>query len=528
MIMRKYIYIIICVLCNCGYYLSAQNISISDERRFNIKALQMLDDYETYTSMTSNEDRYRFISLFADKNMEIYNDLIGLSSKTVIKVTDYADLLNKKSKYPKIEIMNVRNHGITSVGTDWIMRLTFDKSISYTNACGVLLSSDDYYDNRSFKMDMQLAMNKETGICTIKSLSGDIESSKPMFDVEDYYIVNRESDYDDVVLCNGKTLEFNSFNQALVPNDYNFLFSDPDVSLRVSVDDITCRKLKLSYNPKHWRFQAHGEFSLGGFYKAEGDAGDLNLKSSATNFGLDLGYVFPSKSNVKFGIFSGIGFSQSKIDLSMDELIYSYDASGNADIDGDRYVRHYELSDVKSSISTTDLVVPVALDLDISVSPSISIFAQIGLKGYLNMSKKFSDISVNSYSYGIYPQYSNLRLDENWGYNDFGNGVFSENSMRKDSPEVNGFTCDLFGGLGCRVKLTGPLYLNVGANFQSGLNNYIENSSRINVSSSNLSEHSALITYTNSGGSVLRDLSEAYESYKRQSLNLNVGLMIKF
>ena len=526
--MRKYICIIICVLCNCGYCLNAQNISISGERQFNIKALQILDDYETYTSMTSNEDRYRFINLFADKNMEIYNDLIGLSSKNSIKVNDYADLLNKKSKFPKIEIRNVQNHGITSVETDWVMRLTFDKSISYTNACGVLLSSDEYYDDKDFKMDMQIAMNKETGICTIKSLSGNIESSKPRFDIDDYYIVNHESDYDDVVLCNGKVLEFNSFNQALVPNNYNFLFSDPDVSLRVRVDDETCRQLKLSYNPKHWRLQAHGELSLGGFYKTEGDVGDLDLKSSATNFGIDLGYVFPSKSNVKFGIFSGIGFSQSKIDLSMDELNYSYEAFGNADIDGDSYVRYYELSDIKSSISTTDLVVPVALDLDINVSQSISIYAQIGLKGYLNMSKKFSDISVNSYSYGIYPQYSNLRLDENWGYNDFGSGVFSENSMRKDNPEVNGFTFDLFGGLGCRVKLTGPLYLNIGANFQSGLNNYIENTSKINVSSSSLSEHNALITYTNSGGSVLRDLSEAYESYKRQSININVGLMIKF
>lgn len=526
--MRKYIYIIICVLCNCGYCLNAQNISINDERQFKIKALQMLDDYETYAAMTTSEDKYRFIGLFADRNTEIYNDLIGLSSKETINVTDYADLLSKKSRFPKIEIKNVKGTDIISDGTDWIMSLIFDKSISYANACGVLLSSDEYYDAQNFKLDMQLAMNKETGRCTIKSLSGSIDSSKPRFDIEDYYIVNHESNYDDVVLCNGKTLEFNSFKQAFVPRNYNFFFSDPDVLLKTSVEDEACRTLKLSYVPRHWRLQAHGEFSLGDFYKADGNAIDLNLKSSGTNFGLDVGYVFPSKSKVKFGIFSGLGFSLSKIDLSMDELNYSYDAYSNADIDGDNYSRHYELSDITSSISTTDLVIPIALDLDISVSRTMSIYAQAGLKGYFNLSKKFSNVSVKSYCYGIYPQYSNLRLDENWGYNDFGNVIFSDADMRKGSPNVNGFTVDLFGGLGCRVKITGPLYINIGANFQSSLNNYIDNTDKIQTSSYGVSESSALITYTNIDGSTLRDLSEAYESYKRQSLNLNVGLMIKF
>ena len=149
------------------------------------------------------------------------------------------------------------------------------------------------------------------------------------------------------------------------------------------------------------------------------------------------------------------------------------------------------------------------------------------------MSHKVESSEGSAYIYGIYPQYNNLRMDEHWGYNGFGNATFGASDLNNSELlDVSGFTADAFGSIGLRFNIPEtPLAVDLGVSYQIGLSNLIKANDTA-VSLDKVADSSHALVYNTLNGLTntehLRNLTESFTSVKRQALMFNIGLIFKF
>ena len=77
----------------------------------------------------------RFVRLFENEDIQIYNDLLGLSNKKTLSVKEYRSLMENSALSPNIEIQNVRKKAIYFENGYWKMDIMFEKEISYAKTC---------------------------------------------------------------------------------------------------------------------------------------------------------------------------------------------------------------------------------------------------------------------------------------------------------------------------------------------------------------------------------------------------------
>jgi len=508
----------------CTY---AQSIPVRTERDFSLKVYRMLDAYELSSSVNDEDTRANFIQLFSSSNLEIYNDLMGLSDAEYLSVDEYSKLLlsKVKSSATSVEIKNVRKGSIVDNGDAWMMPVSFEKEMIYSNNCGILLSNKDYYHN-DYHLEAVFMYDKSTHECKINKLDGGIITDVARFPVE-YDVFQQTSDRDKDVKVNGDSVSFNRYHQAIVPKNASVHYKDQDVVMKVVYDDPDCNLFHMKYTPKHWRVKPYVEFSMGDYFKSKEDVNSPlnNNINKETCFGLDLGYFFPSKGSVKVGMFAGIAFSKSKFGLTTDDFSYNYLAPSSADMDGDTYYRYYQLSNVEQSLKLTDLVVPFYFDFDFRFSHSFSLFLDLGIKAHFNLNKK-TVTSLTSDTHGVYPAYDNLLIAETW-LNNFGSHQLNESNSNPDL-KIN-TVVDAFAGVGFRMKIYGPISVEAGLRYQYGFMDYIKNDDEpLTLNSGSILESSAFVTYTVDGGEKVNDLTKAFSSVKHNALKLNVGLTYKF
>lgn len=527
----KLLFTVSAALAALSGFAQGTSSALTQERKFNLEAIRLLDAYEFNSTVRNNEAAGAFKSLFADPNQTIYNDLLGLSTAETLPIGQYVELLRGKAVSPVIKIKNVRKKSVTDNGDKMTMVLTFDKEMRYNNKCGAILSSKTYYEDNDYNMEMVISMDKATGEAVIESLTGSINSDVPRLD-ENFAIVELADPRDRFVTNNGERLRYNVFDQAFIPSPYKLKYPYEDANMKVVSDDQECNQLHFKYNPIRWSVRPYVSIPIGNAYdvrKSE-DMGLLDVTNSGMEFGLDIGYTVPTKKAVRFSIFTGVGFSSGKVDMNMSNYNYHYNANSNADMDGDTYTRYYELGGISQSLSLKHLFVPLYFDLDFRLHRRVSLYLQAGAKAYFNMGSK-SDYNIGRiYSYGIYPQYQDLFMADSW-LNNFGESSFNSNNV--DNIEFNSVSIDAFGGAGFRVFLVGPLSLEAGVTYQFGVTDVVStnNDQVTDFSFSNnqsISPSNALISYTVSGGTQVRNLTDYTGSFKRTGLKVKIGLILKF
>lgn len=497
-----------------------ESLPIALERGFLLNALRLIENYDNYSDMTDYEEASNFLDLFGSDSLMIYNDLLGFSEKDAITVREYANLLVQRGHSPKIDVKNITHGNVYSDNESWLVDINFDKSLLYTDVNGVLLSSKEYYEGADHKIKVTVAMDKLNGRIYIKSLDGRIDSDIERLP-ENYAVVQYTSPRDREVMCNGKKMVFNSFDQALIPGNPKFTYSDDDANMTIIKKQDAGEFYSFKFRPTHWRVKPRVEIALGDFY----DFGDGGKGGSSINFGVDVGYIFPSPGRIKFGVFLGVALSSSSMDFSMGGLDYSYQTSGGvADVDGDDYVRHYKFSRVEQSVKVLDFIIPAYFDIDFRAARTYSIYLQAGFKNHMNLSSKTNDVKAVADIWGVYPQYGNLVIDGPWGddnsvnYNNFGKGR-EFNSVSDTERPLKPFTVDAFCGFGVRVKLTGRILLDIGANYQFSF---------MQINEGTVSGAEELVSYTVNEGEKLGSLFNSYEKVFRRAFNVNAGVMYKF
>ena len=502
-------------------------ITAKKEREFNLKVWNIIRKYESNADLSTEAGKKKvsdFRALFNNGEVLLYNDLLGLSTEKRLTVTKYIELMTRQAESVECIIRNVNFGEITENASFLYRKVTFDKELSYFNECGVSLSSYNYY-GKDYNEEMVLAMNKSTGECHVLEISGGIKSKKKPLGKE-FFVIRNTSEHDKHILANSKSLQFDSMKQAFYEEIPTLVYKDENVKVSLEYDGGCNNIASIMYNPIRLRLKPRFSFSLGNYYSADTYGGKIDVKSSGMEFGLDFGYVLPSKTNSKLGAYLGAALSTSNASLSVENLAYSYNVmSSNADVDGDTYVRHYEFSKIEQQLSIKSIVVPAYFDYEYIASKRFTVYAQFGAKMYFNLLASTSGTRAEAFIYGVYPQYDNLHIGEPY-LNGFGQKSFNEADFEKCTPNISKFNYDLFTSLGFKVSLSKRIYLDISASFQEEFGKTLIKKSMTNYKEGTLSMATTPASYTVKGGEVLRNPVDAID-LKRHFWSMNIGLIFK-
>lgn len=505
-----------------------------DRRAALLSALTLVEEYERKSKITNSKSADTFVKMFVDKKTPIFNDLMGLSEEKKLSVEQYAKLQSESVKLPSITIKNVKKKSVNFDGQKWYVDCTFDKEVSYYDKFGIRLSSNLLY-KKDYKMTIKIVYDPASGLSKIETVEGELDA-RP---ISTSYKALQASDVrDNLLRYDGELVSFNSFEQMFFPYGLNFKkleYKDADVTAVVQEDN--AHMFHMKYKARRWRISPYFNATIGDYYSITTTDGSINTKTSGSEMGIDVGYTIPSQSKLKFSVNMGIGYASSNVKLSTEGYNFSYTAPGSADVDGDSYQRHYEFNGASEEFRSTFFTIPLYLDVEYNFSRVVSAYVQLGIKNYMKISAELSDYSASNYVYGIYsdPRYGNLRLDEHWGYNNFGHHSYTKDDVTDPTISVNSFSMDFFGGLGLRIKPFRklPLALDLGMQYQSTLlDMWNKDSNGINLT--NPTEQTSLFSYkvvnapNSTKGETVRMLNNGISKISRSHLAIKVGLVYKF
>ena len=513
--------------------LYAQKPTTPLERKIIEKALDNFEMYKSCITIADDETKSYFLDLFKNKSVPVYNDLLGITNKSDLNVSDYLDEQKLNMVSPIIRICNVKRDRIWEDNGKWLVQLSFDKSLSFQNQCGINFNTLDFYGTM-FRETMILSYDNTDQICRIESITGKIDSDRILPD--DYCILDSTSVRDTKVVYKHRDgtrepVNFNSFGQMLLTSgsDKNqFTYPDNDVHVRTNYKP-ECHLMTLSYKSSHWRIKPHFDLGLGKALSVENESLYNSVSSKSLSFGVDAGYIFPTKGKFKIGVFLGLGYSSTNLDLALQTSRFSFYTS--QDIDGDSYERIYENINFSQSTKISEFSIPVYADFDWRFSRWVSLYFDVGLKLNMNISTKVSDFAGSVENiYGIYPDYGDLRLDYQWGYNGFTQNLTltKDNLCDGEYMNIKKFAPDLLVGAGFRINIPRtPLALDLGLGYQKSIGDIITG-----TDSPNLSQYSDNMIYNEMFGEQstehVHNLIEKSGAISRGFLKLNLGVLIKF
>lgn len=500
----------------------AQQSNIAKQRLIVDEAISTIEDYESFATISDEEIRYFFEDLFVDENVKVYNDLLGVSTAESLSVKEYCQKMSEDLRNKKVTIKNIKKEKIWNENDSWKIKFSFDKTLSYVNKCGTYISSNDFYD-KEYHLLVTLVYDEQQEKCKIESITGSVDSSKKLS--ADFYTFRTEDKRDYQLAYRNNKLSFNSYGQAILDGPFAktaFHYADPDVVLMPIVEE-ECKSVSMKYKERKLRIKLHYDLELGNFWEIGGKESLNDTKTTMSSFGVDFGYVFPSKSKVKIGMFTGLNLSLATIKMSYQNEDYSY--SSSADVDGDSYIRHYEKLLLDQNAKLTEFGIPIYADMNVKFNRLLSLYIDLGIKFNYSISHKVNELEGEAYIYGIYPQYNDLRMDEHWGYNGFGHNIFSNlNLDNTNLTNMRDLNVDALGGAGLRFSIPRTaLSLDFGIAYQLGLMNLLKSESDNGITQ---------IVYNSitDGASTehVGSLFDFFSNIKKRALNFNIGLIYNF
>ena len=516
-------------LCCIIAELSAQQQSnIAQQRRVLDEAISTIEDYESFATISDEETQYNFVNLFTDENALVYNDLLGISSVREMPVSEYSKLLTNGLRSKQVLIKNMNKDRLWNDNGVWKVTISFDKSVSYNNACGIHFSSDEFY-SQDYRMEATMVYNESVGKCKIEKITGNINSNKQF--PEHFFVFESQDKRDNDLLYYGDKMSFNKYGQAILRGTFDergFRYLDPDIEIK-PVYDTDCGKVFMKYRTHAFRIKLHYDLGLGDEFKIEGTDAMTSQKTSSNSFGMDFGYSIPSDSSFKTAFFLGVGLTQSKIDLSYQNRDYNY--TSKEDVDGDTYIRHYENLDLKQTAKLTSLSIPLYMDFSYNFNKLFSAYLDFGIRLNYDLNHKIDDTKGSAYVYGIYPSYNNLRLDEYWGYNGFGEHTYDNTYLLNDEMQgVESLTFDLMGSAGLRFNIPSTsLAIDLGFNYVYGIKDLITQQ-ELQIAGQGNAQSSFVYNSISGLNSTehLRNIFEVITKARCQSMKLSLGLIYKF
>lgn len=540
--MKRYLYLLVS-FAFFAMNLSASSLSNEQKRIMYNDVLQLLNDYEEYSSMLAADYADMFFNLFESGESKVFNDIMSAGGTETVSVKEYCQLLSEEvAPGCRLFLTNVK-HGepVSADSASWTIPITFGKSSLYFDECDIRYSSKDYYASE-YEICMTVLWNSRNGECLIREISGKMNSD--VSHLPDGFVILRRTDdvRNELLQLNGQPLQWDNadicyLDRNVVTDKDILVFPDNDVELKLSQDSVCSRILKLKYKPKRWRFGVYYSGIKAPKPLSCSMDGRIGTSFSGTEIGAEIGHTFKSSRKTKVGIYTGVGLSNYTMVSDMPEMSYCYKASANEDIDGDVYYRYYSIRNLKYTSSVVDVKVPLYFDLDFRLSDIVHMYLDAGVEAYFNSKQNVEDLSAEYSTYGIYPDYHNLRIDAatlaemGTSMNGFlENGKLSVADIEDQSIGLATFTLDAVAGLGLRfylarsVNVLKDMALGIGVNYHYGLINYRDGKKTLDVnlenpSASNTSPRDNVpVNYSVSAGEKIVNVSHYISDLSRSGV----------
>lgn len=525
--MKKYLIILVALLSATATM--AKDITPAQERAFYRKAYDLIRNYAKVSQISDDRTATLFYDLFESPHLRIANDLMSLSPKTDLSVSEYIDLL-KNADMVTVGVSDVKKNGEIYEDDGFLkLNLTFSKSISFVSPCNSYFDSKDFF-GKDYNMGMTIVYDPSTGEYKISEL----KFYEPYLKFpQDYRVLVKYDSRDNNLDINGKYVNFQMDQKVLRPTDQLYYRG-----AKVQEKDIEGQcdhKVYAYYNDKSWRIRLNGGYAVEVFNKLGDESNDLNVTNTGEmSFGLDFGYVFPTTSHLRFGVFAGVGFSSSNVELKMEHQGEYLLPDCNQDVDRNMYDRIYEGEGdnmkITQKMNTTDLCVPLYLDMEYEFNSIFSIYTDAGVKFMLPMSNSTKVTNNALIISGLYKDYKDPAgkdLVINQYINNFGPN--KENCLVPDSEAAkNNFVIGGILGVGARVNISKSIALDAGVQYQQNfLKNWEGTDKNANIFNYRLPENPDPANPFNDGVDYVNLMSKA-RSLSLSPLKVNISLIYKF
>lgn len=274
---------------------------------------------------------------------------------------------------------------------------------------------------------------------------------------------------------------------------------------------------------KRFAIKATADFGIAKTLDSECTLPGMTGNASIRNYGLDFGWTFWHRQRHSLEANIGLGVNIYPLKAYISKLDYSYQVPAEADMDGEPYIRYYELTGLRQKITTEWITVPLYLNYRYKLSDRVSLHGLFGFKAAFYVSGHAAEMYGESYSYGVYPQYNDLMMDapyKNW----FGTSTLDYDQVK--DIDANKCTVSCMVGAGAEVNIVGPLSAALTVKYEGGLNNSFPSFSKQETTV--FDAENAPVTYTVSEGQQVKALSGYLSRSKISRLSIALSLLYRF
>lgn len=365
------------VLLTMTFALSAQSLTNGQRRNMNARLLELVEQYETNSVVYDKASVYAFKDLFVSEEAGVYNDMLEYPAESVT-VDEYVKKLSERENL-SIVVKDVGHGEYSFEKGEWHSLVTMEKSLSYNDANGVLFSNEEYY-GADYELVLDCVYDARRDRFRIASIEGRMLSEVPHLPAR-FDIIVHNTPEDDKVLVEGEHMKFNSFSQAFVPKG-SIVPWDDDVRITKDVQASTdvYEMMKLGFKYTRLRVKPHFACTAGPAFKVNSPVDFTEKKSFGYELGVDLGYTIPV-GPVTLGLFTGLAYSHSSLNLATGGIEYSYETSNES---GQGYIRNYSISRLSEGVAYSDISIPLYVNVDYKVAPDWLLSFNLGMKLYMN------------------------------------------------------------------------------------------------------------------------------------------------
>lgn len=530
--MRKILSVLL--LCSAIPFIAgAQTLSNKDKRKMNMLIYEAISNYERYSSLYDINARYGFIDLFESPSTVIYCDLLDrMSTYQEVPVETYVDMLSQM-QLVNTEIKRV-NRGETVYRDNlWHTEVVCNKTISYLDKNGVWFSSTEYF-GQEFLISFDFVYDPVIERCYIAGIKGHMFSEvRPL--PNKFWVMQptkkknnwltkteRVSLQDNSVISTYEPVKFNEFNQAFIGYRAKNLVNKND---NVHIKARRTRKkhivassdnydlVNIQYGTSNWRLKFRYAMAYDGLFKVSSPVDFSSQKSTAVEYGADLGITFPLGRSTQFGLYGGAALQTSDILFEKSGISYNYVVNNyipaSSSFNSDDYpvpgLRKYNIT-AREVVKYQDIVIPVYFAFDHNFGKAVAFTWNLGAKFYINS-------TISESTYNISGQVNDQSYDKNFSEFLFPSSYTPEQQI------------SLTGGAGFNINLIRrTVFLMLKANYEYSLGN-------VHTSNENqfMTNSSYPVIYSEKTGNDMatRSFMDCV-SYRREGLWIEGGLMFKF
>lgn len=324
--MKKYLLILAIVLI--PYMLRAQSLEKHESVLMNERLLDLIDDYERYSSFGNKSDASSFLALFFAPNAKVWCDYVSSEYfGRMVNVRDYVEM-TKDMEYHSVRISNLSKHDFFYANHDWHTTIEFDKSIDYEDGLGFTFTTRSDMAGGDYHIAMDCVWLPKESVFRIEKISGAVKNQSD-FQSGLFRVVKHQESLDSKLLYDGKPLKYNEYGFAVLPNRGEFTINDDDFRLQQEVVPGHGRYDVYSFaaDPKLFRVRPRMSFLINPVTVKTVYGSDFQPASVGIEAAADFGVALRISDDIKYVPYIGVGIAHSWVDLRSRALLGGHRAA---------------------------------------------------------------------------------------------------------------------------------------------------------------------------------------------------------